>query len=66
MNFASRPNVWKFFSKGQLTRKERDTNRNGKPDVFEYYDKGKLTRLGYDRDGDGKPDDFDQVKKVAN
>lgn len=56
-----RPNVFKYYDsssgKSVLSRKERDTDGDGKIDVWERFDAdGKVIRTGQDTDGDGKMD----------
>ncbi|MEZ4318987.1 MAG: hypothetical protein R3F61_15845 [Myxococcota bacterium] len=55
-------NVFKYYEtvEGQtrLSRKERDTNGDGKIDVWERFDaEGNVIRTGTDTDGDGKMDE---------
>ncbi|MCB9669321.1 MAG: hypothetical protein H6736_01235 [Alphaproteobacteria bacterium] len=56
-----RPNVFKYYDSSSgtsvLSRKERDTDGDGKIDVWERFDKdGNVIRTGQDTDGDGKMD----------
>lgn len=55
------PNVFKYYDsasgKTVVSRKERDTDGDGKIDVWERFDKdGNVIRTGQDTDGDGKMD----------
>ncbi len=45
-----------YYEKGQLVRKERDTNGDGKVDYWEYWENGQVDRVGEDLDGDGQVD----------
>jgi hypothetical protein len=56
------PNVFKYYEtvEGQtrLSRKERDTDGDGRIDVWERFDEqGRVIRTGRDTDGDGKMDE---------
>ena len=53
---SGKPTLWKFYEKGQLVRKERDTNGDGKVDYWEYWENGQVDRVGEDLDGDGQVD----------
>lgn len=57
------PNVFKYYETSEggdtkLSRKERDTDGDGKIDVWERFDaNGRVIRTGKDTDGDGKMDE---------
>jgi hypothetical protein len=58
---AGRPNVWKFYVNGQLSRVRRNTHcASGKPDNWEIYYKNKLERVGVDLGCDGHIDRWDR------
>lgn len=57
---AGRPNEWRLYNDGVLTRVRRDRNGDGKPDLWESYNAGKLERVGLDESGDGKVDRWDR------
>jgi hypothetical protein len=58
---AGRPNVWKFYVDGQLSRVRRNTHcQSGKPDTWEIYYKNKLERVGVDLSCDGHIDRWDR------
>jgi hypothetical protein len=57
---AGKPNEWRLYTDGQLTRVRRDRNGDGKPDLWESYNAGKLERVGLDESGDGKVDRWDR------
>jgi hypothetical protein len=48
-----RPNEIDYFQDGQLIRKERETNNDGKIDTWDYYEGGRLAREERDTSGDG-------------
>ncbi len=47
-------NIWTYYSKGEIYRKEVDRNFDGKPDMWVYYRKGKIYRTEIDQRFDGK------------
>lgn len=47
-------NIWTYYIKDELYRKEVDRNFDGKPDMWVYYRKGKIYRTEIDRDFNGK------------
>jgi hypothetical protein len=58
---AGRPNVWKFYLEGQLSRIRRNTHcPSGKPDTWEIYFKNRLERVGNDISCDGHIDRWDR------
>lgn len=57
---TGRPNEWRLYNDGQLTRVRRDRNGDGRPDMWESYNAGKLERVGMDESGDGKVDRWDR------
>ena len=61
LNFDGKPNLWKYYEKGQLVRKERDTKGAGRVDTWEYWEGGKIDRIGVDTDGDGVVGPVDQA-----
>ena len=60
--FDGKTGVWRYFGEdGDLVKKARDTNSNGRPDTWEYFADGRIVRYGYDRDGDGQPEYFEDA-----
>lgn len=58
---TGRPNVWKFYLDGVLSRIRRNTHcPGGKPDVWEIYVKDRLERVGNDTTCDGHVDRWDR------
>jgi len=58
---AGRPNVWKFYLEGQLSRIRRNTHcPSGKPDVWQIYYKNHMERIGNDATCDGHIDRWDR------
>jgi hypothetical protein len=58
---AGRPNVWKFYVDGQLSRIRRNTHcTNGKADTWEIYFNDRLERVGNDETCDGHVDRWDR------
>jgi len=56
-----RPNVWKFYVDGQLSRIRRNTHcANGKADTWEIYYNDRLERVGNDATCDGHVDRWDR------
>ena len=47
-------NIWTYFVKNEIYRKEVDRNFDGKPDMWVYYRKGKIYRTEIDKNFDGK------------
>lgn len=47
-------NIWKFYFKNELRKKEVDRNQDGKPDMWVYYRNGKILRTEIDQNFDGK------------
>jgi len=47
-------NIWKYYFKNEIRKKEVDRNSDGKPDVWVYYRNGKITRTEVDRNFKGK------------
>jgi hypothetical protein len=47
-------NIWTYYSKDEIYRKELDRNSDGKPDMWVYYRKGKIYRTEIDAHFDGK------------
>jgi hypothetical protein len=47
-------NIWTYYSKDEIYRKELDRNFDGKPDMWVYYRKGKIYRTEIDAHFDGK------------
>ncbi len=50
----SSTNIWTYFSKGEIKRKEIDRNFDGKPDMWVYYRNGKPYRTEVDQTFNGK------------
>jgi len=50
---ANRANEIDILENGQLVRKERETNNDGKLDTWDYYENGRLVREERDTAGDG-------------
>jgi len=46
-------NIWKYYFKNELRRKELDRNGDGKPDMWVYYRNGKILRTEIDQKFDG-------------
>lgn len=61
---TGRPNEWRLYNDGQLTRIRRDRNGDGRPDLWESYNAGKLERVGLDESGDGKVDRWDRDEVI--
>lgn len=62
-NADGRMDVFTYYDgpKGELTRKERDQDNDGRIDLWERFDTaGLVTRTGRDTDGDGKMDERDE------
>jgi hypothetical protein len=58
---TGRPNVWKFYVDGELSRIRRNTHcPSGKPDVWEIYYKNRLERVGNDTSCDSHVDRWDR------
>ena len=58
---VGRPNVWKFYVDGQLSRIRRNTHcPSGAPDTWEIYYKDRLERVGTDATCDGHVDRWDR------
>jgi hypothetical protein len=47
-------NIWKYYFKNELRKKEVDRNSDGKPDMWVYYRNGKVIRTEVDKDFTGK------------
>lgn len=47
-------NIWTYYVKNEIYRKEVDRNFDGKPDMWVYYRKGKIYRTEIDKNFDGK------------
>ncbi len=47
-------NIWTYFVKNEIYRKEVDRNFDGKPDMWVYYRKGKIYRTEIDKNFNGK------------
>lgn len=47
-------NIWKYYFKNEIRKKEVDRNSDGKPDVWVYYRNGKVIRTEVDKNFDGK------------
>lgn len=47
-------NIWKYYFKNELRRKEIDRNSDGKPDMWVYYRNGKVIRTEIDQNFTGK------------
>lgn len=47
-------NIWTYYTKDEIYRKELDRNFDGKPDMWVYYRKGKIYRTEIDAHFDGK------------
>ena len=49
--------LFKIYESGRVSRKERDTNNDGRTDFWEYLDaEGNVVKVGRDVDGDGVMD----------
>ena len=46
-------NIWKYYFKNELRKKELDRNQDGKPDMWVYYRNGKILRTEIDQKFDG-------------
>ena len=58
---TGRPNVWKFYVNGELSRIRRNTHcPSGKADTWEIYYKNRLERVGNDVSCDGHVDRWDR------
>ncbi len=58
---AGRPNLWKFYVNGELSRIRRNLHcASGKPDTWEIYYKNRLERVGNDTTCDGHVDRWDR------
>jgi hypothetical protein len=58
---GGRPNEWKFYVDGHLSRIRKNTHcPNGKPDVWEIYYNDRLERVGTDSSCDGHVDRWDR------
>lgn len=56
-----KPDVWKYYVEGTLSRVKRNTHcANGKPDIWEIYRGGQLERVGNDSTCDGHVDRWDR------
>lgn len=56
-----KPDVWKFYIEGTLSRVRRNTHcTNGKADTWEIYRNGQLERVGNDSTCDGHVDRWDR------
>lgn len=47
-------NIWKYYLKNELRKKEVDRNSDGKPDMWVYYKNGKVVRTEVDKYFNGK------------
>jgi hypothetical protein len=47
-------NIWKYYFRNELRKKEVDRNSDGKPDMWVYYRNGKVLRTEVDQNFDGK------------
>jgi len=47
-------NIWKYYFKNEIRKKEVDRNSDGKPDMWVYYRNGKVIRTEVDKTFDGK------------
>jgi hypothetical protein len=47
-------NMWTYYAKNEIYRKEVDRNSDGKPDMWVYYRHGKVYRTEIDENFDGK------------
>ena len=63
---SGKPDLWKHFKNGKLTKRELDRKGRGVPDYWEYYDEqsGRLARIEKDENGDGLADSQPVFKQV--
>lgn len=55
-NGDGKPDEYRVYSQGVLTKVQRDTDHDGRIDTWEVYEHGRLNRIGTDRNGDEKVD----------